>query len=178
MRESIGSTFVFGLVICFTLIFSGFLVLALNYSRAYKIKNEITSIIERYEGITSKSIIGKEQNHDKEDTGGSISIINNYLKNNNYKATGLCQPNGHTYGVKDLEVPSFEEAQKGQKYYYCLEYKPDYSHCSGMFKVTVFFDFNLPIIGHLQQFKVSGQTNEMFPVYINSVNQTDDEHCK
>ena len=52
MRESVGSTWLFGIVLAFTLIFSGFLVLALSYSKAYKLKNEVTSMIEKYEGLT------------------------------------------------------------------------------------------------------------------------------
>ena len=46
MRESVGSTWTFGLVITFIFLFSSFLVLTINYTKAYKVKNETISIIE------------------------------------------------------------------------------------------------------------------------------------
>ena len=67
MRESIGATWILQLVIIFMLIFVAFLALSVNYTKAYKIKNEVVTIIEKYEGVSSK----KE---------GSIEIINNYLR--------------------------------------------------------------------------------------------------
>lgn len=162
MRDAVGSTFVFGLVITFTLIFAGFLVLALNYNRAYKLKNEITSMIERYEGITTDDALTSQ---------GSIVTINTYLKNNGYKARGECEkttPSSKVYGVDDLSSIVYEEAQDNKKYLYCFELKKDSTNCKGYFRVTVFFDFNLPILGQLGKFHVSGQTNEMTPVYLGS----------
>ena len=41
MRESVGSTWIFLIAITFTIIFAGFLVMALSYSRTYKEKNEL-----------------------------------------------------------------------------------------------------------------------------------------
>ena len=38
MRESVGSTWIFLIAITFTIIFAGFLVMALSYSRTYKEK--------------------------------------------------------------------------------------------------------------------------------------------
>ena len=67
MRQAIGSTWILQLVIVFILIFVAFLALSINYTKAYKIKNELLSIIEKYEGVNSGE-------------NGSISIINNYLK--------------------------------------------------------------------------------------------------
>ena len=77
MRESVGSTWIFLIAITFTIIFAGFLVMALSYSRTYKEKNELTSIIEKYEGLTTKTIHHKN-------IDGSINVMNTYLRNNNY----------------------------------------------------------------------------------------------
>ena len=51
MREVSGSTWVFQLMIIFILIFACFLCLVINYSKAYRVKNEVLSIIEKYEGM-------------------------------------------------------------------------------------------------------------------------------
>ena len=58
------------LTIIFMLIFVAFLSLSLNYTKAFKIKNEIITTIEKYEGLTSS---------ESKTSPGSIKIINNYL---------------------------------------------------------------------------------------------------
>ena len=54
MRETIGNTFIIKLVIVFTLLFSAFLALAISYNKVFRMKNEVLSIIEKYEGINEK----------------------------------------------------------------------------------------------------------------------------
>ena len=49
MRETIGNTFIIKLVIVFTLLFSAFLALAISYNKVFRMKNEVLSIIEKYD---------------------------------------------------------------------------------------------------------------------------------
>ena len=155
MRESIGSTWIFTLVITFTLIFAGFLVLALSYSKAYKIKNEMTSMIEKYEGLTK----------DNKKEWGSVHIINSYLSNAAYTAMGKCEVGD--YATDDLtanggtNLIKVTSSNVKKDYYYCLKYIKDGS----FYNVTVFYDFNLPIFGLLHKYSISGQTNELAYCY-------------
>ena len=161
MRESVGSTWIFALAISFTLIFSGFLVLVLSYSKAYKLKNEMTSIIEKYEGITT---------NDKLNNKGSLSIINQYLYNSGYNAVGHCDVG--SYGVDDLlsdTIVQITDANKNQDYYYCLKTNTSKSSCTTLFTITVFYDFNLPFFGQLKKYSISGQTNEIYKAYLNNI---------
>lgn len=165
MRESISTTWVFGLVITFTLIFSGFLVIALTYAKAYKIKNEMTSIIEKYEGLTYTS-----ENKDGSKGLGSIAIINNYLHNNGYNTMGSCGTDEDIdrytiYGVYDINATdpkkSIEIVKDSSKnYYYCVT-RTKGSNLNTIFLVRVFFNFNLPVFGHIRKYNISGQTNEI-----------------
>lgn len=146
MRESIGSTWILQLIIVFMLIFVGFLALSINYTKAFKIKNEVVTIIEKYEGVSS------EEN-------GSIEIINNYLRYYNYQVMGACDEG--FYGIADLNNTAAVPAQQGQKYYYCIKRNstgnatfPDRVN----YNVETFFQFNLPFIGDLFTFRVSGST--------------------
>ena len=50
MRESIGGTWLVGIVIVFIVIFTSYLALSVNYSKAFKVKNGIIEIIEENEG--------------------------------------------------------------------------------------------------------------------------------
>ena len=90
MRQAIGTTWVMQLVIIFMLIFVAFLALTINYTKAFKVKNELVTIVEKYEGIQTKS-------------GGSIELINNYLSYNGYGTMKACET-GY-YGVDNLNDP-------------------------------------------------------------------------
>lgn len=155
MRESIGTAWIYGLVLTFTLIFAGFLVLALSYSKSYKLKNEMTSMIEKYEGLTT---MGAYNN------GGSIKIINQYLQNSGYKAKGSCLSGD--YASDDLTSYVLVPARQDKAYYYCVSYHTN-NECRTIFRVTLFYDFNLPILGQLRKYMVSGQTNEIYQAYFN-----------
>lgn len=167
MRESVGSTWIFLIAITFTIIFAGFLVMALSYSRTYKEKNELTSIIEKYEGLTTKTTYGKN-------IDGSINVMNTYLRNNNYNRKGFCQKVDSVYEATDTVNKMYgfdidgtpEIAQDDKRYDYCVLAMTNNETCNTIFRVTVFFDFNLPVFGDLVKFRVSGQTNEIMDAYI------------
>ena len=50
MREAIGGTWLFGLVITFIVFFASFLAVSINYAKAFDIKNNIVDLIGKYEG--------------------------------------------------------------------------------------------------------------------------------
>lgn len=147
MREAIGGTWVMQLVIIFMLIFVAFLALSLNYSKAFQMKNEMLSIIEKYEGVNDKS----------------ITIINNYLSKNGYNVKNSCPRN--SYGVKDLSNNSGSKVNNNNKdYYYCIQKikSPSEKHSKKAFyRVNISFYFNLPVIGDIFKFTIEGNTNDV-----------------
>ena len=52
MKESIGGTWLLGFVLVFIVIFSAYLAVSINYTKAFKVKNRIINIIEENEGYT------------------------------------------------------------------------------------------------------------------------------
>lgn len=146
MRQTIGSTWILQLVIVFILIFVAFLALSINYTKAYKIKNELLSIIEKYEGVNTGE-------------NGSLAIINNYLKYNSYGTMGTCD--AETYGVTNLDSTSLVETNPNNKYYYCIR-KVKTSNITfpdrASYEIETFFKFNLPILGDIFTFRVTGET--------------------
>lgn len=150
MREAIGGTWFTQLIIVFMLIFVAFLALSLNYTKAFKIKNELLTIIEKREGLTT----GAE---------GSIAIMNGYLKANNYGVTKSCEPG--SYGITDLNGTTAElVTNNSKKYYYCVtKIKAPSSNNEGKvyYKVNLFFYFNLPILGDIFKFDVNGSTGDV-----------------
>ena len=144
MRESIGSTWTLQLVVLFILLFVGFLTLSLGYSKSYKIKNEMLSVIEKYEGIGTDS----------------VAILNNYLEYNGYTAKGKCGDDGW-YGTNDFSVKTLEATNANDKYYYCIRKrfaKNNYYY----YEVKVFLKFNLPIVGNFTTFTIEGTTADVY----------------
>ena len=150
MREAIGGTWITQLVITFMFLFVAFLALSINYSRAYKTKNEVMSIIEKKNGITQES----------------INILSNYLRNIGYKESGRC-PKGY-YGVTIREnggkATAIKEELSAKKYNLCIAKNPSSSvnfKGKSFYEVRLFFKFNLPIIGNIYVFHVDGQTKDV-----------------
>lgn len=54
MRESIGGTMLFWIVLFFMTIFIAFMASVINYARVYKMKNSMINYIEKSEGIKTK----------------------------------------------------------------------------------------------------------------------------
>ena len=149
MREAFGTTWSFQLIIIFILIFACFLSLVISYSRAYTLKNEMLTIIEKYEGVSKDS-----SNYE-----GSAKIINNYLNQNSYQTMGKCYVNGENWiGALDLDNVSFEAATPGTEYYYCFK-ETKSTNNTIYYNVRLFYKFNLPVLGDITTFKIEGQTN-------------------
>lgn len=163
MKEAISGTWLFQLVIVFILIFTGYLALSLNYSKSFRVKNEVISIIEREEGMTSGSTTEY----------GAIKLIANYLTRSGYGTMGKCPTDTDNdapwYGALSIDTESetksdslFEQVTDANKeYYYCVkkisgyyEKEPQISY----YKVQFFFKFDLPVLGQIGNFKVTGQT--------------------
>lgn len=142
MRESIGGAWLLGIVLVFMSVFIAYIAITINYSNAYKLKTEMVTAIEQYEGINPTS----------------LSKLDSLIKSHSYRNTMMCPTNendivlGITDGVVTVNPTTRQsycvtrEFQSGSedKYYY---------------NVIVSFDFSLPVLGDLFNFKVSGETN-------------------
>ena len=150
MREAIGGTWITQLVIVFMLIFVAFLALSLNYTKAFKVRNQLMTIIEQQEGVTSGD-------------DGSIALMNNYLKGNGYGVMRTCALD--SYGVTNLNSSAIELVTNDKKkYYYCIRKieAPSSNHEGKVYyKVNMFFHFNLPVLGDIFTFSVNGSTGDI-----------------
>ena len=151
MRDSMAGTWLMSMIITFTIIFTGYITMTIVYSRAFKVKNEMLTMIEKNQGLNPSS----------------KALINNYLISNGVTATGGCGGfEGATaaYGAVDINGSGRMDNSPGGGYYYCVakfssnnSYFPSRSY----YKVRLFFNFNLPVFGHIFTFDVDGQTAEM-----------------
>lgn len=142
MRQTIGGTWLLQLMIVFILLFVGYIVLTLNYSRAVKIKNEMITMVEKNEGLNENS----------------ISMINHFLLSSNYGTTGVCENKDGVYGALSLESDELETVSAGEKYYYCVK-KYKGTNKTNYYQITIFYKFNLPVIGNASSFTIKGTTS-------------------
>ena len=151
MKSSIAEVWLVGLVITFLFIFSGYITVTMNYSKAFKLKNEILTIIEKKSGITSdtgflpdspagftKSI--KPGVGNVKIPKSALGTINVFLSGSGYSTRGYC-PIENTfdvttggkeiwYGVSELtngsgtyKVEKITNANRDKKFYYCFSKK-------------------------------------------------------
>ncbi len=138
MKEVSSTTWSFQIIIFFILIFACFLTLVLTYSKAYTIKNRMLTMIEKYEGFTPDS----------------IGVINGFVKQYSYATKGTC--NEAWYGAIDLNA-NYEEAKSNTKYYYCFNENKT-SDGKIYYDLVVFYKFNLPVVGQIATYRITGQT--------------------
>ena len=158
MRNTIGGTWIFQLVLVFTLVFAAYIALTINYSRSFRVKNEVLSLIEKNEGFTENG----------------AKLINNYLSQSGYKTTGVCKEQSDVivYGANSLDSNisnnTYEKIQPGKQYYYCFSKYTNYHSyfkTRAYYKITLFFRFDLHVLGDLYTFDVDGQTSEIDATY-------------
>ena len=142
MREAIGGTWLFGLVITFIVFFASFLAVSINYSKAFNVKNNVVDLISKYEG----------------NSPCTRTKIAEYLKTDGYLVSGSC-PDG--YDGYDL---SGTKVLRGKSYYCIAE-----DETTGItelekkfYRVIIFFRVDLPVIGDLTTFRIKGETEAIY----------------
>ena len=167
MRESIGGAWLFGIVITFITLFSGFLAYSISYTKAFNLKNQIINYIEQSEGYSS---------YKSDDFAGDIEndndLANNqtvegkiyyYIKSMGYsneKASGL--PENVCNTVKDNKTYSGVLVTPGG---YCITkicQSPSNKEMNTQYKVTTFITFEVPIIGYTFRIPISGETRTLY----------------
>ena len=175
MKEAIGGTWIFVLVITFLALFTTFVSVTTNYSRCYKIKDEILLTIERNHGVNVDS----------------ISAINEYLGSLGYTATGSCPNDGGCwYGFsKNSNNGPVNSYASGPNY--CISKHvitektrgDGYTYTSGpighpesaYYQAIVFFKLEWPIINTFFNIKISGETSIIF--MLNDIDQIKSGTC-
>ena len=156
MKESIGSTQLFIIVIFLIVLFSGIIALTMNHSNAFAIKSQIVDVIEKNGGFdTLKSL----------DSGASyepLEEIVSYLTNSSYRQKGPCS--GSAVGYDRSGIFS----SIGSSASFCIE-KIAYVNNSStglpptyIYRVTVFYGLDIPVIRQWIPLKVVGETKPLY----------------
>ena len=158
MREAIGATWIFGIVITFIALFSGYLAFSINYSKAFRMKDGIVERIEKHGGPNKDA----------------IDDIGNLMNEIGYSSKGKCATFFNNSqlkwgGVNKKQVTKPSDVNSKDNFNYCLQ-RVDSFNTNGQlsasyYKVYVFFSISLPFIDTSSAFYVTGETSNIyFPV--------------
>ena len=142
MREAIGGSWLFGLVITFIVFFASFLAVSVNYSKAFNVKNNVVDMLSKYEG----------------NNACAREAIGNYLKSTGYLVDGYCPEGYDGYLQNGTKVTS-------GKSLYCIKTNTvSSSHTLNKkyYGVVVFFRIDLPAFGNLTTFRVTGESESIY----------------
>lgn len=184
MKTNISSVWFTGLVVTFLMIFSAYIIITVDYSKSFKLKNEVLNIIEKNKGMTfyangtevdsaiktGQKVIGKI---------GAIKTINAYLKASSYDAKGPCnipKKVKYVYGVKSLDfengkswsdIGELVKSGSSTSYYYCFAKFPTgddayYTYNPVYYSVELFYKFEIPILREFLPIRVEGVTDEIY----------------
>lgn len=148
MREAIGGTWLFQIVIVFVLLFTGFMCLSINHSKAFNVKDNIIKSIEREKGVNLSS----------PESDKAIQSIVKYLQEASYRTTGKC-PEGYSGYNRDGKLDSRHSA-------FCIAEVTTAKDATlppkNYYRVVVFYQLDLPIFNEAFNFSVSGDTKIMY----------------
>lgn len=141
MREAVGSTFLFKVMIVFIFFFTAFLAIAINYAQAFKAKNQIINALEQSEGYNEKT---KERIEQIQKSSGYFRngiVCSNYDNNDNKT---YFSPTAKGSGVRLDGI--------------CIAHTEGSAPNSGYYTVRTFIHFDFPIIGDIATIPVTGET--------------------
>ena len=147
MRESISESWTIQIVAAFILLFVAFLALMISYSKCFKTKNEVLSIVEKYQGFTDTS----------------IGIINDFITATNYRGTGSCDTSGTTIYGMPIGGNELVRVSSGDntRYRYCVRPQLVSDDTLVNYEIIMFYSFNIPAFGNIATFEVKGTTIDL-----------------
>ncbi len=163
MKESIAQAFILNLILFFFVVLVLLLFGSINYSKAYKVKNRIITIIEKYGDFN----------------GAAKSEIEENLKSAGYTVVNQTDINKCKNLAKDkvgatLVYPSEKESET-KHYHYCVfryngDTKPgkeagtvvSKESNSRYYQVIAYMKFDVPVFGGFLEFPVRGETKVMY----------------
>ncbi len=154
MKEAIGGTWIYGIVLVFIAVFATFVSVSTNYSRCFRIKDEIVLMIEHYKGVNEQS----------------TEAIYNYLSGIAYNSTGKCPEDGGEWEGFTLDGSATGYGTGDAAY--CIQKHDLVTRTSNTavadgpighperayYSVAVFFKLDWPILRQIFTITISGET--------------------
>ena len=149
MKEAVGGGWLFGFVAVFIVLFSAYLAISINYTKAFKVKNRIINLIEEKEGFKSSNKI-KESGVDIED-----------VKNGNTTEDKIyVYLNEIGYKYNDVKCPEPFDSSDARIGGYCV--KRYETNAGAYYKVVTFVSLELPLVWVKINVPITGETKVIY----------------
>lgn len=155
MRESVGILSLTNIVIFFILVFTGYLCITLNQTKAYNVKNQVISIIQKNGGIDSQA----------------VTEIQEYMSEVGYRSSGKCDSEDIS-SITNYAITQREGLQiNGSTGMICISrhnINDNLPDSTGQFPkaayydIKVFFALDMPIINSVFNFNLKGSTRMVY----------------
>jgi len=166
MKESIGGTQIFVIVIVLVILFTGIMAFTINYTNAFAVKDKIVSIIENNGYFDMQSSMPNEV----------LQEIIDALKHYNYRQEGDCILQADEANIDDNKVKVIAYDRDGTETNhnnasFCIMRLSADNAESGMggisqvgyyYQVILFYSLDIPIINELFNFRAIGQTKILY----------------
>ncbi len=155
MKEAVGGVSLFTIVIVFVILFTGYVSLSINYSKAYNVKNELINIIRNQGGVCTSDTASLNDNC--YNFGEQIS---DYFKETNYRARGKCS-DGFVGYTKNGELATGNAGAA-----FCVRGIPANGNSelpnALYYQVQVFWQLDIPIFSSIFNFRINGETARVY----------------
>ena len=144
MRQAIGSTFLYNIMIVFIVITFGFLAATLSYMKSFKVNGKIANSLERFEGYNELS----------------AAEIETSLANLGYRSSSsgnLNCPN-HRHNGKDYEPIT----SLGTNYKYCVYEYPEENSRYFIYGILTYIYMDIPIVGGTFSLPIYSETERIY----------------
>lgn len=162
MKEAIGGTWIYVIVLAFIALFTCFVSVSTNYSRCFKIKDEILTTIEIYHGLNQQS----------------VTRINDYLTGIGYSSEGNCPNDGNCWYGFSTSNDNGPSGYGGRRNYCISKHQvvgkkvtsswetitngPIGHPESAYYSVAVFFQLNWPVLKQIFNVPIYGETSIIY----------------
>ena len=158
MKDALGGALTIQMIVIFMIIVNMFLAFSVNYTKAFRAKNEIRSIIEKNEGLTCNA----------------LQHIDDFVLKNNYRiADGFatwCDRNGYEIARDGNQTPLF--CYKIQKVDATGSSDSNETYKGAYYTVATFVNIDIPIFNRIfsnvgSVFRVQGETALIYSSGVN-----------
>lgn len=155
MKEAVGGTWLFNIVIFFVILFTGYLCLSINHTKAFNVKDDIVKIIERDGGFDNLNNVNATNNN-------TIKGIVKSLQEFGYRSTGACPAANGGQVWFGFDRDGKRDGSNNNSAFCIREVNANPTRVGGpdavYYQVVVFYQLDLPIFKSLFGFKAKGDT--------------------
>lgn len=156
MRDAIGGVFTLQAIVIFMIVVNCFLAFSVNYTKAFRVKNEIRSIIEKNEGLTCDA----------------LKQINDYMIETNYHVSDVYTNKCPSEGLEVAQLEAGKFCYKVEKVDISGTSDANSKYKGAYYTVVTFVNIDIPLFNRVfaevgNIFEVRGETALIYSSGVN-----------